>query len=200
MLLLSWVKAMKKVFIATTNIDKYNVVSKIFKNTIFKEDEYEIICQSKDMNIKDIFEEGNNVERARKKALNAYDSLKEYNFDYIVGLDDAIVINNKIEPDVRKYINKILYENYLNDGEEYSFNRAYCIVDNDKNIYEVNLSIPQIYHPLNKIIEVKDHTYPLSNVSYPIGYDKPINELSEEEATNYYLKYVKDGLLNLNIK
>ena len=43
-------------------------------------------------------------------------------------------------------------------------------------------------------------TYPLSHVSYPIGYAKPICELNEEESTNYYLKYVRKGLMDLNIK
>ena len=44
---------MKKVLIATTNKDKFSVVSKIFKSTIFPEDEFEIICQSPEMNIPD---------------------------------------------------------------------------------------------------------------------------------------------------
>ena len=191
---------MKKVLIATTNKDKYKVVSKIFKNTIFPENEYELLRLTDDMNLPDEKETGSNIERARSKALNAFEHLKDYNFDYIVGLDDAVVIKGRIEPNVKEYINKILFENYLKDGEEYAFNRAYCIVDKDKNIYEAALSIPEIYHPLKKDYVVKEHTYPLSQVSYPIGYDKPVCELSDDESTNYYLKYVKKGIMNLNIK
>ena len=110
---------MKKVLIATTNKDKFDAVSNIFKRTIFKEDEYEIIKQSKEMNIPDEKENGTNTERARQKALNAFNHLKEYNFDYIVGLDDAIRIKGRLEPNIKEYINKILFDNYLSDGEEY---------------------------------------------------------------------------------
>lgn len=191
---------MKKVLIATTNKDKFEIVSKIFKKTIFPEDEYLILKLSDDMNVPDEKEEGTNVERAKAKAIIAFNHLKEYHFDYIVGLDDAMVIKGKTEPNIKEYINKILYENYIEDGQEYAFNRAYCIIDSNMNIYEVALDIPEIYHPLKGEFTFEDHTYPLSHVSYPIGYDKPICELNDEESTNYYLKYVKDGLMNLNIK
>ena len=191
---------MKKVLIATTNKDKFDAVSNIFKRTIFKEDEYEIIPLSKDMNIPDEKEHGNNVERARTKTLNAYNHLKEYNFDYIVGLDDAIFIKGRLEPNIKEYINKILFENYLEDGEEYAFNRAYSIIDKNEQLYEVALSIPYIYHSLKEDYQLEDFTYPLSKVAYPIGYDKSVSEMSEEETTTYYLKYVEEGLLKLNIK
>ena len=69
------------------------------------------------MNIPDEKESGTNIERARQKALNAYNHLKEYNFDYIVGLDDAIRIKNRLEPNIKEYINKLLLDNYLSDGE-----------------------------------------------------------------------------------
>lgn len=191
---------MKKVLIATTNKDKFKIVSRLFNDTIFPSSEYEILSLSSDMNIPDEKESGSNIERARAKALNAFNYLKDYNFDYIVGLDDAIIIRGKVEPNIKEYINKILYENYLEDGEEYAFNRAYCIIDKEKNIYEVNLDVPEIYHPLKGNFTLEEHSYPLSHVSYPIGYNKPVCELSEEESNNYFLKYVKDGLMNLNIK
>lgn len=191
---------MKKVLIATTNKDKFKIVSRLFNDTIFPSSEYEILGLSSDMKIPDEKESGSNIERARAKALNAFNYLKDYNFDYIVGLDDAIIIKEKVEPNIKEYINKILYENYLEDGEEYAFNRAYCIIDKEKNIYEVNLDVPEIYHPLKGNFTLEEHSYPLSHVSYPIGYNKPVCELSEEESNNYFLKYVKDGLMNLNIK
>ena len=151
------------------------------------------------MNVPDEKEYGNNIERARKKAINAFNHLKKYNFDYIVGLDDAIYIKNRLEPNIKEYLNKILFEGYLNDGEEYSFNRAYCIIDSSKTIYEVNMNIPYIYHSLKDRFYIEDHTYPLSNVAYPLGYDRPICKLTSEEEINYYLKYFKQGLMDLNI-
>ena len=191
---------MEKVLIATTNKDKYSVVSKIFKKTIFPEDDYEIVCLTDNMNIPDEKETGNNKERARAKALNAFTHLKEYNFDYIVGLDDAMIVKGKDEPNIKEYINKILFENYLDEGEQYAFNRAYAIIDKDGKMYEVDIAIPYEYHKLKKEFKLEDHSYPLSYVSSPVGSNIPVSDLSDEEATEYFLKYVKDGLMNLGIK
>lgn len=190
----------KKVLIATTNNDKYDAVSKIFGKTIFPPTEYELQQLSQDMNLPDEKENGTNIERARAKALNAFEHLKQYKFDYIVGLDDAVFIKGKLEPNIKEYLNKILYENFLDDGEEYAFNRAYCIINKDKKIYEVALQIPYIYKGLKGDYKIESYTYPLSRVSYPIGYDIPICDLNEKDEINYYLKYVKDGLLKLDIR
>jgi len=190
---------MKKVLIATTNRDKFDTVSKIFRNTIFPEEEYIIERMNDEMNIPDEKEEGNNNERARKKALNAFNHLKIYNFDYIVGLDDAVIINGKAEPNIKEYLHKILFDNYLKDNEEYAFNRAYAIIDKKGNIYETNTIVPYIYKSLPSDIQIENYTYPLAKVSYPIGYNKPICELTEQEEIEYYLKYVKNDLSKLDI-
>ena len=68
------------------------------------------------------------------------------------------------------------------------------------NIYETNLEIPEIYHPLKEDYTIEEHSYPLAHVSYPIGYDKPVCELSDEESTDYYLQFIKKGLMKLKIK
>ncbi len=188
---------MRRVLIATTNNDKYDAVSKVFRNTIFPDDEYVVEKMTKDMNIPDEKEEGSNIERARKKAENAFKYLKDYKYDYIVGLDDALSMKGRIEPNIKEYLNKILFNNYLSDGEEYGFNRAYCIIDKSGSVYEAAITIPYVYRSLKEDYELKSFTYPLSKVAYPIGYDKPICELSEEEEINYYLKYVKDDLMRL---
>ena len=80
---------MKKVLIATTNIDKFKAVSKVFENTIFPKEEYIIESLSNiQLNLKDEKEVGTNLERARTKAINAFNALKEsdYNYDFVVGL------------------------------------------------------------------------------------------------------------------
>ena len=61
---------MKKVLIATTNNDKYDAVSKIFRMSIFPTNKYIIEKLTNDMNVLDEKESGSNVERARKKAIN----------------------------------------------------------------------------------------------------------------------------------
>ena len=190
---------MKKVLIATTNKDKYSAVSKIFKSTIFPEEEY-IILSLNDIDelLKDEKESGTNIERARTKAQSAYNQLKDKDIDYIVGLDDAIKLKGRTEPNIKEYLNKILYENYLEDGETIAFNRAYCILDKSGNIYETTADIPYIYHPLKGEYKIESFTYPLSKVAYPIGSDKPICDIDSEEELNYYLKYVKDALKDFN--
>ena len=191
---------MKRVLIATTNNDKYDAVSKLFRRTIFPEKLFTIEKMTKEMNVPNEKEKGSNIERAREKALTAFNHLKRYNFDYIVGLDDALIIKGRIEPNIKEYLNKILFENYLDDGEEYAFNRAYCIFDKGGNIYETTADIPYIYHPLKNDYKLEEFTYPLSRVAYPIGINRPIYEITGNEEINYYLKYVKDALENLNIK
>ena len=190
---------MKKVLIATTNTDKYNAVSKIFNKTIFPNNKYSLhSLKDVDKELIDEKEIGNNIERARVKAKNAYDVFKD-DFDYIVGLDDAIRIKGELHPNIKDYINKILFDNFIDDGEEYSFNRAYCIMNKKGKMYETNLEIPYIYHD-NNSIKLEEQSYPLSRVAYPIGYDKSIDELNENDEVNYYLKYVKDGLMSLKIE
>ena len=96
---------MKKVLIATTNIDKFKAVSKVFENTIFPKDKFIIESLSDvKLNIKDEKEIGTNLERARTKAINAFDAVNEseYDYDYVVGLDDAIRVKGKLEADIKK--------------------------------------------------------------------------------------------------
>lgn len=194
---------MKKVLIATTNVDKFKAVSKVFENTIFPKDEFIIESLSDiKLNIKDEKEIGTNLERARTKAINAFNAVSEsnYNYDFVAGLDDAIRVKGILEADIKKYIEKILYGNYINDGEEYAFNRAYVIIDKNMKIYETTIDIPYIYHKITEKIQLKDHTYQLAIVAYPLGNDKPICDLSEKDEIDYYLKYVKKDLLGLNIE
>ena len=190
---------MKKVLIATTNKDKFSVVSKILEKTIFPKDKYEIMALTTDMNIPDEKEVGSNIERARSKAINAYTHLKGYNFDYIVGLDDAIFIKGTLQPNVKEYISKILFDNYLSVGERYEFNRAYCIIDKDGKMYETSIGVPYEYKPLDHSVNLKEYSYPLSMVSCPIGKNIAVSDLSEEESTEYFLKYIKDDIMKLDI-
>ena len=187
---------MKKVLIATTNKDKYKIVAELFRKTIFSSDEYEISPITNDMNIPDEKETGSNIDRARTKAVNAHKVLKD-EFDYICGLDDAVRIKGELDSNIKLVVNKILYENYLDEGETYSFNRAYVIIDKDGNIYETSIDIPYSYHALENNFELKEHSYPLSHVACPLGTTTPLSDLDEKETDEYYLKYTKDDLMKL---
>ena len=119
-------------------------------------------------------------------------SLKEIN----VELEDKK--EGRLEPNIKEYINKIPYEEYLSDGEEYAFSRAYCIVDREGNIKETVAEIPYIYKENKNIIRA-EYSDPLSEVAFPIGYDVPLTSLTPKEELNYYLKYVKEPLEQLKI-
>ena len=73
-------------------------------------------------------------------------------------------------------------------------------VDKNMKMYETTIDIPYIYHKIKEKVQLKDHTYQLAIVAYPLDSDKPICDLSANEEIDYYLKYVKKDLLNLNIK
>ena len=194
---------MKKVLIATTNIDKFKAVSKVFENTIFPKDEYIIESLSNiQLNLKDEKEIGTNLERARTKAINAFNALKEsdYNYDFVVGLDDALRVKGVLEANIKQHIDEILYGNYFSEGEEYAFNRAYVIIDKNLKMYETSIDIPYVYHRVNEKVQLKEHTYQLAIVAYPLGSDKPICDLGEKDEVEYYLRYVKEGLLSLGIR
>ncbi|MBR1653761.1 MAG: hypothetical protein IJ690_02240 [Clostridia bacterium] len=194
---------MKKVLIATTNIDKFKAVSKVFENTIFPKDEYIIESLSNiQLNQKDEKEVGTNLERARTKAINAFNALKEsdYNYDYVVGLDDALRVKGVLEANIKQHIDEILYGNYFSEGEEYAFNRAYVIIDKNMKMYETSIDIPYVYHKVKEKVQLKEHTYQLAIVAYPLGSDKPICDLDEKDEVDYYLRYVKEGLLSLGIR
>lgn len=190
---------MKNVLIATTNNDKYSVVKGIFEATIFPKGKFKI-DSLKTLNIELIDEKevGDNADRAKQKAISAREQLSMYDFDYIVGLDDAIFLKGELRPNVKDYLTKLLYENYLEDGEEYAFNRAYCFIDKEGVIQLVTADIPYIYRHADNAV-LKECSYPLSQVAIPIGYDKPIDELSSEEQLNYYLKYVSEALENIKV-
>ena len=193
---------MKKVLIATTNIDKFKAVSKVFENTIFPKDKYIIESLSNiQLNLKDEKEIGTNLERARTKAINAFNALKEsdYNYDFVIGLDDALRVKGVLEANIKQHIDEILYGNYFSEGEEYAFNRAYVIIDKNMKMYETSIDIPYVYHKVKEKVQLKEHTYQLAIVAYPLGSDEPICDLDEKDEVEYYLKYVKEDLLSLGI-
>ena len=75
---------MKKVLIATTNKDKYSIVSELLKRTIFNEKEYEIIKLSEDMNLPDEKETGDNV-----------DELREGDYIFVRNMNTFFIITEK---------------------------------------------------------------------------------------------------------
>ena len=139
------------------------------------------------------------IERAENKANIAKKNLDKNNkniYEYIIGVDDGILIKGKLQENIKDYVLKILYENYLEENEEYAFSRAYCVLSKDNKIYKAITNVPYKYKS-RKNIKIEDNSYPLKQVSVPLEKNKALIDLTEEEVYLYCLKYSKDNLIQL---
>lgn len=188
---------MKKILIATTNKDKFKVVTYLLDRAGLSKSEY--VYQSlDDINYDgpDKKEQGSIAKRAEDKAKVVKEYLKEADFEYIIGIDDGIFIKSKLQENIKEYIGKILYENYLSEGEQYAFYRAYCVIDRSGNEYKTEIDIPYVYKPKENAV-LKANSYPLSQVSVPIGHNKALTDLDENEGNEYVWSYSKAELKKL---
>lgn len=188
---------MKKILIATTNKDKYKIVTYLLSRAGLNKDEY--LYQSlDDINYDgpDKKEQGTIEDRAENKAKVVKEYLDKNNlndFEFIIGIDDGILIKGALQENIKDYVRKILYEGYLEDGEEYAFYRAYCLINKLGQLVRTETKIPYTYKYKDGA-ELKDNSYPLSQVAVPIGYDISVAELNNEEGNEYTWKYSKDKL------
>ena len=193
---------MKKILIATTNKDKFKIISYLLKRAGLDDDNYKIVSLEEiNYDGPDNKEIGSIVERAIAKAKMVKNYLKNGEYDWIIGVDDGIRLKGNIIENVKEYLNKILYENYLSENEDFSFPRAYCIINKNDDIYTSVIEIPYIYKSRENAV-LKSFSYPLSQIAVPIGYDKPIIEMTEKESNEYYWKYSEEEIKKLvaNIK
>lgn len=188
---------MKKILIATTNKDKYRIVTYLLDRAGLKCDEY--LYQSlDDINYSgpDKKEQGSIDNRAEDKAkvVKEYlDNNKSNVFEYIIGIDDGIFIKGALEENIKDFIKKILYEDFLANGEEFAFYRAYCLIDKSGRIVKTQTQIPYTYKYKDGA-EFKLNAYPLSQVSVPLGYSVALTDMSNSEEDEYAWKYSKDKL------
>ena len=66
-------------------------------------------------------------------------------------------------------------------------------------MYKTTIDVPYVYYKVKEKVQLEDHTYQLAIVAYPLGSDKTICDLGEKDEIDYYLKYLKEGLLSLGI-
>lgn len=110
-------------------------------------------------------------------------------FQYIIGIDDGIKMKGKLRENVKDYIQAILDDKYLAEGEQVDIVRAYCFMEKNGTSNTVITEIPFRYKKINRKIELKEHSYPLSNVLMPFDSNKTVAEMDKEENNQYYLKY-----------
>ena len=191
----------EKILIATKNKDKFDIINRILN----KIDGVNYKCYSLyDINNfnKDDKESGDIKERAYKKANQIHISNKKEKFKYIVGIDDGIKIKGVLTEDIKKYIKDIIEDKYLKEGEQIEIVRAYCFMREDGSYETIVTEIPFKYKRIDSEIEIKENTYPLSNVLMPVDCNEVVAKMSKEENNNYYLKYsekkIKEVLKNDN--
>lgn len=178
---------MNKILIATRNKDKFKIVSKLL-TSIFKDYEY--------YNLNDLYEEiidkkesGDVINRSYEKAKNAYDSIKNNDFKYIVGIDDGIKIRDEILENVKELIKPIINDEYLNNDEVVYIVRAYTFFSNTGDYYKILTEIPFKYKKITYNLEIETNSYSLSHVLRILDSDKTVIEQDFDESNNYYLKY-----------
>lgn len=132
---------------------------------------------------------GSISERAFQKAKQIYTRMGKNDFQYIIGIDDGIKMKGKLRENVKDYIQAILDDKYLAEGEQVDIVRAYCFMEKNGTSNTVITEIPFRYKKINRKIELKEHSYPLSNVLMPFDSNKTVAEMDKEENNQYYLKY-----------
>lgn len=178
-----------KILIATKNNSKFEIISRML---------YSILGNNiliKSLNNYDYFvdkdEVGTNIERAKAKAKNAEEQIKE-NFDFILGIDDGIVIDGKEYVTVKDHLYDIVVGDKIKIGSTIYITRAYFVISNDKKGFLCNNKIPYIVRKKLDTIEMSG--YPLNSVISTIDNDTVLTERKSEELNDYFLKYSIDDL------
>ena len=178
-----------KILIATKNNSKFEIISRML---------YSILGNNiliKSLNNYDYFidkdEVGTNIERAQAKAKNAEEQIKE-NFDFILGIDDGIIIDGKEYVTVKDHLYDIVVGDKIKIGSTIYITRAYFLISNDKKEVLCYNKIPYIVR--KKLDTVEMGGYPLNSVISTVDNDTVLTERSNEELNDYFLKYSIDDL------
>lgn len=181
-----------KVLIATKNKDKFNIISNMLISILGNNITLKDLSDYKNYIEKE--EEGDNIERAKFKARNFLEQVDEY-FDFVLGIDDGIIIDNIEYVTVKNHLYDIVIGNKVKIGTKIYITRAYYLITNDKKEYFCYNKIPYIVRKkLNSFDEVG---YPLNAVISTIDNEKVLTERTDKELNDYFLKYSKDDLIKL---
>lgn len=189
---------MKTILLATSNKDKFTIVKYLLQKAGLEETQYKILSL-KDINYSapDEKEQGSINQRAKAKAISVANNISNRNdYDYIIGIDDGIELKGTLRENVKDYINKILFENYLKENESIIFPRAYYCIDNNGKIFEIIAKIHYTYKPKDSL-KVEPNSYPLSQVVVPLNSNKSLTEMDEQEGNEYCWNSCKDEIIKL---
>lgn len=142
-------------------------------------------------------ESGDLTNRAFIKAMHAYDMLGEDGqFDVYIGIDDGMKCKNgAVDENSKEVAEKILCQGFLDMGEMITNVRAFVFLDGNGEVLEkFEVEIPFKFMGNPKGIRLCDGGYPLRHVLAPCNGDRPISEMSEEDAFQYYLLFAERNM------
>ena len=187
---------MKKILIATRNKDKFATIKQVLSKIAEEEYRYYSLYDIEGLD-KDEKESGTIDKRAYDKANQIYQTIEDNDFEYIIGIDDGIKLKGILRENVKDYLNDIIDDKYLSEGEQIEIVRAYCFMDKNGEYKSTITEIPFKYKKYNGELKIEANTYPLSHVLTPVDSDTPVSELSNEDDINYCFKYTEPKLREL---
>lgn len=181
---------MRKVLIATSNQDKFHIVSQLLKCSGLSQCEF---VNLKMANLKSVLTETGTIEeRAKCKAFEFKKELQ--NYDVIIGIDDGILLPRAgaINTELKKITKQIIEEKILKSGEIVKICRAYHFITRQNELSTVTI-IPFSYKGNDNAV-MKPNSYPLRQVLSPLSANTLLSAMSESETMGYYLTYSKENL------
>lgn len=183
---------MENILIATRNKDKFKLLSKLLSTELLKDSKFFSLNDIED-EIEDKKEVGDIKNRSYEKAMNAYLSIKNNIYKYIIGIDDGIEMKGQMIENVKEYIKDILDDKYLKEDEIVSIKKAYTFIDKNGVFKTIVTKIPFKYKKLTNHFEIEENSYPLNHVLTPIDSNLRLVDIDEETTNNYLLTYSKEG-------
>ena len=183
---------MENILIATRNKDKFKLLSKLLSTELLRDSKFFSLNDIED-EIEDKKEVGDIKNRSYEKAMNAYLSIKNNIYKYIIGIDDGIEMKGQMIENVKEYIKDILDDKYLKEDEIVYIKKAYTFIDKNGVFKTIVTKIPFKYKKLTNHFEIEENSYPLNHVLTPIDSNLRLVDIDEETTNNYLLSYSKEG-------
>ena len=183
---------MKNILIATRNKDKFKLLSKLLSTELLRDSKFFSLNDIED-EIEDKKEVGDIKNRSYEKAMNAYLSIKNNIYQYIIGIDDGIEMKGQMIENVKEYLKDILDDKYLKEDEIVYIKKAYTFIDKNGVFKTIVTKIPFKYKKLTNHFEIEENSYPLNHVLTPIDSNLRLVDIDEETTNNYLLSYSKEG-------
>ena len=183
---------MENILIATRNKDKFKLLSKLLSTELLRDSKFFSLNDLED-EIEDKKEVGDIKNRSYEKAMNAYLSIKNNIYKYIIGIDDGIEMKGQMIENVKEYIKDILDDKYLKEDEIVYIKKAYTFIDKNGVFKTIITKIPFKYKKLTNHFEIEENSYPLNHVLTPIDSNLRLVDIDEKTTNNYLLTYSKEG-------